>query len=112
MRPASCTLAITHNCLFPTDTAPNFSDHNYINCPRVYRNGNTEVALPHQDCFFLKTDTKITEEVIQGEVDRLTNVVQAVIKYQELQILKGEGHDEQDWTVDVARGRIVLVKRE
>lgn len=66
--------------------------------------------MPHQDAFFLKTTNKITEEVIQAEVDTLKTVVQAIVSYQELQIAKGEGHEEHDWTVDVARGRIVMVK--
>lgn len=56
------------------------------------------------------TTTKITEEVIQAEIDTLNTVIQAIVSYQELQIAKGQGHEEHDWTVDVDRKRIVVVR--
>ena len=56
--------------------------------------------------------TPITDDVIEAEVKNLQNVIQAVIKFQELQIARGEAHEEQDWTVDVAKGRTMMVKTE
>ena len=54
----------------------------------------------------------ITDDAIEAEVKNLQNVIQAIVKYQELQMARGEPHEEQDWTVDVARGRTMMVKKE